>query len=310
MSNIGLNFKSRSGTKTEFTIKNNEYNRKNIDMCLKCVCFYTIAIFQTDSVEQKIIYDGSCFVSSGKIIDIINRYVQDYHLSDDECEIEDDQLDDSDDSICQKYDRDLIKSQLKSDKYDNIRHKPIKYRSGFKICRSRAMMSTGDDEIDATGKITCSDEDDKNVYDFKTDASYEVLRILERDKEFKDVPGNWGNHLLTNKNEDALEKDDINNGNNKNTYTDITSKYLAINVDKFNESVQVIKINDTKYKIKFRTGTKGIHHAASMWARDCLIEYKREAVIDIDYIDEIDADLFFDKDKIHITTTYYAVNVL
>ena len=78
---LGIKFLSRSDVTTKFQLNDNYYTNKEMNLAMKCLAFYTAALFQTDTMEQKIIYrseDGEILIDT--IINIIYKEIVADHI--------------------------------------------------------------------------------------------------------------------------------------------------------------------------------------------------------------------------------------
>ena len=338
LKHIGLEYVSRSGTKTLFKINNNENVQKNIDLILRCICFYTLAIFQTDSIEQKIFYKKKNQIFIDTIINIIQ-----IHMFNDDSDDEDDKKDinttiknndknndknnnnnnndddDDDDDHDNNYNRDEDNDDghnnyhVEDDRIDNVsRRKEDKYLDKY----INDELHTYNDELilDKLKNIKI-----KGVVRYNSDITFYINdAMLQRstNKKAYDLKKQKSREVICHEVLDDNLETMGNYGNYveyghkvKNKVIKNIKKYIAFDLDKF--MINVKKIDEVNYKMKFNN-LNGIHHASSMWASRCLVSYKDEDITSSEYVDEITAKLIYDDDSefIHIETSYFAIDCL
>ncbi len=293
---MDLKYISRSGTKTRFTANINAIDQ--IELIMKAICFYTMAIFQTDSVEQKIFYkkDGDVFI--GKITDIINKYFFSMDYEDIEPSslslkklIPDDVTDTNYFKIIDSSHLDQIIAKHHNE-YDD--KKISEMLSKTKIKGAIRYQTKTEYHINIAMATIDDDDDDNSAYNFNTSSYVDIDCLKKFKNKEKETMGNFGAF--------------IESGDHPNKEINM-QKYVAFDFDQLN--IMVTKINDHAYKMKCKN-LKKLHHASSMWAYPCLVTYKYEKITDPEYVSEVNATVQIEeKDQcLSIETSYVAIECL
>lgn len=274
---FGITYFSRAGTKTYFLINNNSAVKDHLEAVMKLLCFYTIAIFQTDSAERKIYYkvDGRIFCE--KIDNVVSKmYRTNFFEIYTDSDVEDMGKDHSHE--CHPPDLDRLKT--------GGNHADVAGAVKYQITRDRykghAKVAYWDDNPD--GSKTCE------LYDFDLGSMPAI--ILEEDGDFRETVGNYGNFI---------------GGKTFIGSETIDNKYIAFDFDEF--GINVEKLSSSKFKCSFAR-TNSLHHAASMWAQNCLVECTNEYVSQSELVDSVYLELEEAGDYINVKSTYYAINCL
>src|SRR5271154_1193754 len=281
--NFGIIYLDRFETKTNFRINDNDNVKAHLESILKLLCLFTVAIFETDSVERKIYYKMDGTIIYSKIHDVIFKLFCRDHLKINE----NNDIDDNNDSdTSDTSDSNESDSDMEPDDDDYVSglrkvypHTPaIKYQLTHAKYEANAITGQGIELLD-------NDE----VYDSELGkyCTAVVIKIL----------GDYEDILCS----------DLSVNDQKLIKSKIENKYVCFNFDKF--SIDVIKISDSEYKCSF-SKIKPIHHAASMWARNCLVEYADSDVSKVELVESVHLELTNKDNYFYVMTTYFAINCL
>lgn len=294
-----IKFIDRDGLYTNFTINDNDIVKDNLDDVLKILCMYTVGLFETDSINRQITFkhngeyktetiDYLCRLYYEKITQELNNA-----NNDEDYEYEYEYVDENNKLLMSIHQHDIhYNSRICAN------HGKSKYIGKYKI-KHENIISNAEIEYDDLYADYDSDNnddiDDINdkipLYGRNYTVYANVLKI--NSSETKELPGNWGSRIL----------DDI---YNETTFED---RYIMLDLNKFNIDIKDISDKKTYFRCKF-TNTNQIQHAASMFGKKCTVEYTFSSIEHVDYINEIDLELTYNNDKIHVKTTYFNVDCL
>ena len=306
---FGLTFLGREGIKTYFRINANQ--DVYIEIIVKLLCFYTAALFETDSINRRIFYKIDGDILYEKFDNILPKLFKEFMFNDDEItpkskispkvenyidnkiiipnnldtltileNLPKDIVNMIFDYVCPKdeeYQDQHIYKQIYNKQNGIKKYKDtpvIKYKLKHSLCQGEAMVA-GEDE----------DE-------------FPTLKILKELGEYKEV---------------ACSSFSVNKTTRVIKCTTTEEKYVCFDFDTFKIDAQCISLSDSetgwKYQCTF-SKINHIHHAASMWARNCLVEFMDTQITQIKLVNSMDIILEKDNEFIYATASYLAINCL
>jgi len=281
---FGIQYVGRHSIETYFRINYNQVAVVFLEDILKLLGFYTIALFETDSVTRKVCYIANGLTHCDMIDDIIRmlfdgQFVESLRMENFEgnlyCEdgIEKNRI--IIPCTAEEVEKDM---NIRKCKKRNV--KPVlKYTVRTKKCQSHAYISDNYRRVRA--------------WDFNVDKCVQV-KVIQKLGEPEETMGGYGDYICGP--DTIIENSKL-------------SKYHMFDFDKF--EIKIIKL-DNGYRCLFRK-INGVHHAACMWATECLVEYydqRVSGITDIERIDRVDIMLTYLQDVINIKTIYHAINCL
>lgn len=310
---LELNFVSKNGTKSKFCIKKRDYGEETIKQILRCVAFYTICLFQTDSTDQRIVYSREGHICCDKIINIIKKYVYPNDNDDSDSENETD-IETENEEQPRTYPE--YEYRVKETFFKDIAKLPqVKkitdagWPIGYNVERTSTTFETPAMLSLEFANTTYDEKNDgeNKLYDFYSDHECKLVKVVKVvDPEPHDVPGNWGDHLI-DKDREILNKHQL----------DIERRYVAFDFDKCAFDVKEVIDNtkghsdNKKFNTHISSDVQGIHHAASMWGQKCIVEasqivesYKPQ------YIDSMEITMTSDDTRIYFESEYFAIDCL
>lgn len=133
---------------------------------------------------------------------------------------------------------------------------------------------------------------DDEFWDFYIDSKVEVDKVYDVSKDIKETAGNWGSCI----------------SNSKKVATSLEERYSIFDFDKFDISAKADESTPNQYICSF-TPINGVHHAASMWARSCTVDFTTTDV-KIELVNSVTVKFVPHDDKYDVITTYYGIDVL
>lgn len=336
---FGIEFIEKDGVDTRFKINNNDVTNDNIEDVAKVLCLFTIGLFETDSVERRIVYkrngkfycdtvDNVCeeFFTNTNIIDNQidlpneSRY---FGLDDDEKMVGFKEFDSKTKNVQVSNDVNILKHDYKNredssesdpdseDDYDHMnmyRFRKENFRDAINKypvtkLKIKKDMFTDRAEGGYSSDQNFEDDDDGDngeFYDFVTDKSVQVDRLYNVQNDLDEVPGNWGDTLG-----DRYKK-----FSRKNIGMIFEERFPIFDFDKFGIEVNRESESETlkKFTCSF-TPINGVHHAASMFARTCTVDFTMTDVT-IGLVNSVAVTMIPNGNKYDVTATYYGVDVL
>ena len=327
---FGIKYVDRSGTKTNFIINDNENVNKNMDLIVKLLCFYSVAIFETDSVEKEIYYKIDNKIVCGKIDDVVYKLFCKFLLCEEIKEVSNKKTEssESNESFGSNESSESLESfensvSTENDKHNNhtLAHMNLldigeifcgrdtyskTYKKFHDQCKETPVVKYAVTENKYNTYAMISGSPD--VYDFSLDKSvpYQIIKEIGEDEE---TMGNYGSYTYGPGRGHKMDSQFDCKDEDKKISSKTETKYVAFDFDKFD--IHVKKINDlgTEYQCVF-SETNGIHHAASMWATNCLVECTNTYISGIELVNTISLNLKKENGLIYVTTTYFAINCL
>ena len=289
MEQIGLRFLERSDISNFFEVNNNDFVKTNFDAVLKMVTFYTVAIFETDSVEQKItfILNGEQVCKSiPEACEMLFPFMSRCHEN-------------RTNGLPASTYGDLNKlEQFVSDQHDDLREALIDHPVAKYTIRNDKYKATVT-PYDAPYCLPKYELDEKKGYinvwnsnDYPTKG-----KIIGEFPGYWDTPPDYTMGYPVTFDEESISSYEEHHHN-------------IFNFDEF--GIVISKKSDFKYKAKF-TSVYEIHHASEVWCRDTTVEVETTYIDkwNFEYINTVTILIENEnEDKLKIHTYYYAIDCL
>ena len=289
MEQMGLRFLSRNDINTFFEVNNNNFVKNNLDVVLKLVTFYTVAIFETDSVDQKIMFilDGEQVCKSiPEACEILfEKYINNSKETIDTTDEDDDEVGNVYEYRSTYKDIDEL-SQFKYQYHQNLAKKildtPV---AKYKITNLK-YTAVCDICVDISEKYV-------DVWDIERDYGDIRGKIISQNDDWCETAGNYGNCMYK---KEILESND-------------ELHYNMFDFDEFD--INISKVGYLEYMATF-THINKIHHAASMWAQTALVEFDESYIYENSFVplNKVFINIIGMKDKLCIHTFYDAIDCL
>jgi hypothetical protein len=317
--NFGIEFIQKDGVNTHFKINKNDSVDDNIEDVMKILCLFTVGLFETDSIERQIIYKRDKKFYRDTVDNMCMDFFTKCDTVDNQIELPETSkffmLDGEDEESVECFDE--FNSELKnvnfvedyesgesddtdesgSGLYNLPRGENKKY---FQKKVNSCPVSKIKIKKDKYTSCAKGSADDIRFWNFSMDNSVEVDKVYDVLDDAEEVAGNWGAFLehKNSKEKNSTKKEII-----------FEERFSIFDFDKFDIIVNSDKKQkDPKYTCSF-TPIKGIHHAASMIAQSCTVDYTMTDVT-IELVNSVSIELTPKENKYEVITTYYGIDVL